>query len=56
MELLLFFLALAVAASVVIWWSTRATTYRVKNRDVPPKHTSSGREPRSGLDISKMLD
>jgi hypothetical protein len=55
MELLLLFLVLAVAAGLLIWWTTRARSYRVKNRDEPPAPTSQGRE-RHSIDISKMLD
>lgn len=57
MELLLLFVALAVAAAGVVWWSARATKYRVKNRDVTPREQVTGtRDRRPELDLGKMLD
>ena len=57
MELLLLFSGLALAAAGVVWWSTRAKSYRVKNRDVAPREQVTGtRDRRPELDLGKMLD
>lgn len=56
MPLLLLFLALTLAAALLLWRVTTQRGYRVKNRDVRPHYTAHPRRERPGPDLSKMLD
>ncbi|MCP3913440.1 MAG: hypothetical protein GY713_21135 [Actinomycetia bacterium] len=57
MPLLVLFVVLVVAASLMFWWSNTRTRYRIKYRDkAPGDHQGRKLSDRGGPDWQNMLD